>query len=1221
MVTYTITFTDELGTASDETGSEITQAAEGTLVTITAKDRAEEGLLFTAWQAPEGLELADDTEEITTFTMPDSNVELAAEYAPLPEDAEALAEEEEIMLADASPVTGSGTGTESDPYIVTTFEELKAALEKDVMEMQYIKVPGGTNIDTTLSPETYSTAIAPTRKKTLIVDGSVTVTGSATSQVLDSLFAITGNYTCLNIKGNGTLTFSANGNNGSNAVVRVNNDATLNVSGGVTLSGKFNTAVYGMAVYNYDGTVNIDDATLTGMTGGVSYGAAIYASGGITNIKNATLKNSVYPGANITRPVGRGTIYVGKDASLTIEDSTIYTIDGVADGYSICQQAGTTKYISDYLGTNQKIYRQSDKVLLSADVTSLTDSVYITDDISEEINTVSLTVEPLITREMISDLACSYSPSNKMTLSNFIVYKGRDNTSDKIEDKNTPYDPNQSYTVMYLFHTKAGFSFSNNLRDNLKDNVTVTGGDFWMADDYGGLSNAIRVFVNIPAASAAGQEVKTVTIQVKPKAERTKLEDFNCQSYTPTGGMGNPARFLREGLNTDGSGSEPTAYDKDTDYSVVYQFPINPGYTIAEGISKADVTINDGQVWKVSSDSDGKNLLVYVNFPAAFTAGQVVKTVTIQVTPKAERTKLNDFRCQSYTPTGSMGSPAYFVREGLNTDGSGSTPTAYDKNKDYSVVYEFPINSGCTIAEDISKADVTINDGQVWQVRSDDTGEHLLVYVNFPAASTAVEEINELHLTFKPHSARKAQKDLEPISIAPDNKAYFVQLITVKEGLNNTGTETSDYDSTKDYFANVHIRAKEGYSFSKEIDEKTVTGINGQVIQAFCDKTDPRNLFVYVNFPAKAAEDPNYVTEAAVQVAAPVAGEKPSINGITVTSSNADKIERALVLWKFDISYVAGQEYSTTVYLEPKKGVTFADDMKLTVNGKVVNLATKDPTDGSAQFRVKITAVDSSTGPNYVTEAAVQIAAPVAGEKPKGTVDIPVLGDNKDKVKKAMMWWSGMLSGNTAFVAGQEYTAIVYLEPKEGVTFADDMKLNVNGKAVDLLSKDPDGSVQFKVMFTATGSTHTHSYGTDWKYDDTNHWHECECGDKADTAAHSFQWVIDKAATKEATGIKHEECTVCGKKRNENTVIDKLPGSSSGSGSHHSSNNSNNNNNTGTEAAAPEAAAPAASAPVTTTTSARTGDSSNLIGWLAVLLISGGAAGAWYTVAKKKKEQ
>ena len=78
------------------------------------------------------------------------------------------------------------------------------------------------------------------------------------------------------------------------------------------------------------------------------------------------------------------------------------------------------------------------------------------------------------------------------------------------------------------------------------------------------------------------------------------------------------------------------------------------------------------------------------------------------------------------------------------------------------------------------------------------------------------------------------------------------------------------------------------------------------------------------------------------------------------------------------------------------------------------------------------------------------------------------------------------------------------------------------------------------VTYKATGSTHTHSYGTDWKYDDTDHWHECQCGDKADTAAHSFQWVIDKAATKEATGIKHEECTVCGAKRSENTEIPAL---------------------------------------------------------------------------------
>ena len=40
---------------------------------------------------------------------------------------------------------------------------------------------------------------------------------------------------------------------------------------------------------------------------------------------------------------------------------------------------------------------------------------------------------------------------------------------------------------------------------------------------------------------------------------------------------------------------------------------------------------------------------------------------------------------------------------------------------------------------------------------------------------------------------------------------------------------------------------------------------------------------------------------------------------------------------------------------------------------------------------------------------------------------------------------------------------------------------------------------------------------------------------------HSFAWIIDKEATEDETGEKHEECTICGFKQNEVTVIDKLP--------------------------------------------------------------------------------
>ena len=133
-------------------------------------------------------------------------------------------------------------------------------------------------------------------------------------------------------------------------------------------------------------------------------------------------------------------------------------------------------------------------------------------------------------------------------------------------------------------------------------------------------------------------------------------------------------------------------------------------------------------------------------------------------------------------------------------------------------------------------------------------------------------------------------------------------------------------------------------------------------------------------------------------------------------------------------------------------------------------------------------------------------------------------------------------------------------------------------------------------------ATHSHSYGTEWKYDDTNHWHECECGDKADTAAHSFQWVIDKAATKKATGIKHEECTVCGAKRSENTVIDKL--SDNGS----TGNTGSGNNNTDKPRKDDSTKSP------------KTGDSSNLIGWLAALFVSGGVLTVLGLNGKKRKE-
>lgn len=69
----------------------------------------------------------------------------------------------------------------------------------------------------------------------------------------------------------------------------------------------------------------------------------------------------------------------------------------------------------------------------------------------------------------------------------------------------------------------------------------------------------------------------------------------------------------------------------------------------------------------------------------------------------------------------------------------------------------------------------------------------------------------------------------------------------------------------------------------------------------------------------------------------------------------------------------------------------------------------------------------------------------------------------------------------------------------------------------------------------------SHTFSTEWKSDADKHWHGCtNCGEKGSEAAHTFEWVTDKAATEEDTGLKHEECTVCGYKQNENTEIPVL---------------------------------------------------------------------------------
>ena len=1078
------------------------------------------------------------------------------------------------------------SGTASNPIVVTTFEELKAELEKDTvgLGMQYIKVPKGINIEKLLKLESYNSAFNVIRQKTLIVDGTVTVIAAAGTAAVRSMFSVHGPGNRLDIRGSGSLTFKANTNASCNAVVDVNDEGMLNVSGGVTLSGTFNTAVYGMAVYNYGGTVNIDNATLTGETAGVSYGAAVHANGGTTNIKNATLKSSVSPGANAISRKSSGTIFVGKDASLTIENSIIHTTDGVTDGHSIYLGRGNTKHILDYLGTNQEIYRQSDKVQLSADVTSLTDSVYITDDVSEKINAVSLTVGPLITREMISDLACSYSPSIKMTLTNFNVYKGLNNTTDKIEGENTPYDPDQSYTVMYVFraNTDEGFKFSTEATKN----VTVTGGDFWMADTYGGTTNAIRVFVNIPAST-----IDKVSLNIKPKDERTKISDLAC-SYSPAGGMTLTNFNVYKGLNntSDKIEGENTPYDPNQSYTVMYVFRANEGFKFSTEATK-NVTVTGGNFWMADTYGGTTNAIrVFVTFPGA----TPIESVTLNV----PELKVGD-------------TPGDFTLSGTNTGVSAVTtewkdipPTGAEESTFYRALvtlkaengYVFDANTNVTLIGDYWGSNTGISsDGKTMTVlvgvrilhKHTFSGEWKIAGtgdVHFRECSCGAQE-REPH-TWEYNDATGKYKctvceyeidgEKESITyvyasprspIAGERPGDYTAAEWVKIGganykvesivwKNMDDTDVTTFEAGKIYKGTVTFKADTRFAFDGDriYSNQIFNSSNAEVVGNYTLADGGTTLTA--TFKLK---DENVVRPALnVKVKLPTLNDKigqsfPAAELVGTTLPDDVELTSSVYESIFDPP-IAGS-------VKPNKTYFYAVNLQFKNSSnditKAYNVSYTVTDGGDAVYHTDnlagygILARYQTPDTSKISSVALTVTAPKYGEAPATTAT----GANDTLYTVGTPTWSPAVTDGKFGAAA--YTVSIPVTAAGGYSFDANCIYTVNG----YVATYADGKVSY--TFPALTAPHEHTYGAWTKWNDSEHYQSCTCGEMKfethtfgnwtpDTTKHYKECSVCKGKVEAAhvesnmitdtpagigtPGAWHTECFVCGKQMNTGTI-------------------------------------------------------------------------------------
>ena len=110
--------------------------------------------------------------------------------------------------------------------------------------------------------------------------------------------------------------------------------------------------------------------------------------------------------------------------------------------------------------------------------------------------------------------------------------------------------------------------------------------------------------------------------------------------------------------------------------------------------------------------------------------------------------------------------------------------------------------------------------------------------------------------------------------------------------------------------------------------------------------------------------------------------------------------------------------------------------------------------------------------------------------------------------------------------------SVTYESDKENVATVDATtgKVTIVGAGTATITATAAETPNYKEASAEYTLTVTdHRLGDKWESDADKHWHVCViCQTKVDSAAHDFQWVIDKEATTTEKGSKHEECTVCG---------------------------------------------------------------------------------------------
>lgn len=473
--------------------------------------------------------------------------------------------------------------------------------------------------------------------------------------------------------------------------------------------------------------------------------------------------------------------------------------------------------------------------------------------------------------------------------------------------------------------------------------------------------------------------------------------------------------------------------------------------------------------------------------------------------------------------------------------------------------------------------------------------------------------------------------------------------------------DLTSFNKDGKYKYSVRLEDKDGYIFSDSISADDIT-LNGKSLPfgswvmvmddgktcliQYGTKLRPGQAVEKIDFNARinfiAGDKPSFMTSA-VDPFIDLDHERWDANdgsGYGITSSDYwNERYNGKLITEFE----AGKSYTYGVYfkisdLGMEEGYRFDKNTKLYINGEEITLTPDqinvDDNGETIWFMNVLTMTPTTVKVIDVVEINNVTVSFKDGDKPVFT------GKSPEGVKYAYNceWWeldskTGAISADffsgayenkiTAFEAGKTYHYGVYVKAvgyveSENTTyvFGPNTKLKINGEFVNYKRYEGDASdgsdstmwVLTDLTMTPTADGHTHNYGTEWKYDSTNHWHECECGNKADITAHTFKQIIDKEATATEKSSKHEECTVCGYKK---TAVD-IPVTDFRNSSDDQPNKPINT------ASSESSSADQTNKPINTA-SPKTGNTDYMILWI-VLLIAGGGVFITATAVDRKKK-